>query len=146
MSFENSPFADNILARYEHWTTFLHPSQVYLGRSYIALNREGELDPYRDTTPAEKQGLDVAVNGIYVALAKLYRPDKLNYTNFANEWRHCHLHVIPRYQSTRKVNDQEFTDQNWGANYSPYGKDFTIKPETFIAIKAAIKKELGTFK
>ena len=144
MTVEFDEYEDNILARYEHWTSFLHPRQAYLGRNYIALNRTGYLDPYRDTTPAEKYELDVAVNGVYVALKKLYAPDKLDYTNFGNEWKHCHLHVIPRYKTSRDVNDEIFTDENWGRNYAPYNKDFTISPQTFEIIKQSIKSELMT--
>jgi diadenosine tetraphosphate (Ap4A) HIT family hydrolase len=138
-------YENNLLSSYEHWTTYLHPSQAYLGRSYIALNREGYLDPYRDTTKAEKYELDVAVNDIYVALMKLYKPDKFDYTNFGNEWKHCHLHVIPRYKTPREVNNEKFEDNNWGGNYSPYEKNSEISAQTFDIIKGAIKSELRTF-
>ena len=145
MAFKNDKYAENILARYEHWTTFLHPSQVYVGRSYIALNRDGDLDPYRDTTPVEKYELDVAINEIYAVIKKLYQPDKFDYTNFGNVWKHCHLHVIPRYETVRNVNGEEFTDKNWGKNYAPYDKKFSPSPETLELIKTAIKTELRAF-
>ncbi len=144
MAFDHDQYKENILARYEHWTTFLHVNQVYLGRSYIALNREGDLDPYRDTTPAEKYELDVAINGLWVAIKKLYRPDKFDYTNFGNVWKHCHLHVIPRYETARMVNGEEFRDGNWGSNYAPYDREFGPSPQTLEVIRSDIKKELRT--
>lgn len=88
----------------------------------------------------------MAVNDIYVALKKLWVPDRLNYTNFANEWPHCHLHVIPRYATPREVEgieEVEFTDENWGRNYSPYDKDFIIPDAAFNVIRQAIRDELG---
>lgn len=142
MAFDNDEYAENILARYEHWTTFLHPSQVYIGRSYIALNRDGDLDPYRDTTPVEKYELDVAINEICTVLKTLYQPDKFDYTNFGNVWKHCHLHVIPRYKTGQKVNGEQFSDSNWGRNYAPYDKTFSPSPETLDIIRFAIKTEL----
>lgn len=125
------------------WTTYLHHNQAYLGRSYIALNREGQLDPYTDTTPEERAELEVIIGGLQTALNDLYQPDLFNYANFRNTWPRCHWHVIPRYENLRELDGQTFTDNNWGRNYAPYDRDFQVSQELFSAIRHNISDKLA---
>ena len=120
MSNTTPAYEDNLLQRYDNWAVYLHENQTYLGRSYIALAREGEVDPFTDTTPAEQTEFLVVVSGLRTALSNLYQPDLVNYANLRNTWHHCHWHVIPRYSEGRTVQGQAFVDPNWGKNYAPY--------------------------
>ena len=119
------------LKTYEHWTVYLHYNQAYLGRCYIALNRDGSIDPYLETTREEKTELEIVIAEIHRALDTLYKPDIYNYANFRNTWSKCHWHVIPRYSITREIDGQVFNDNNWGKNYAPYDKNFTISEKLF---------------
>lgn len=141
MSWDGDAFEKNIVHEYEHWAVFLHESQTYLGRTYIALNRDGEVDPFTDTTVEEQEELFTIVGGLKKALDTLYRPDLLNYANLRNTWNHCHWHVIPRYETERNLYNEVFTDPNFGKNYAPYPKH-EISLELFRKIQYDLRDEL----
>lgn len=140
---EQINYEQNVLRQDRYWTTYLHHNQAYLGRSYIALNREGQLDPYTDTTPEERAELEVIIGGLQTALNDLYEPDLFNYANFRNTWPRCHWHVIPRYETPRELDGQVFLDNNWGRNYAPYDRDFQISENLFAAIQHDISNRLA---
>jgi diadenosine tetraphosphate (Ap4A) HIT family hydrolase len=119
------------LKAYRHWTVYLHHNQAYLGRCYIALNREGNIDPYLETTLEEKGELEVVITEIHKVLNELYQPDIYNYANFRNTWPRCHWHIIPRYNKNREIDGQVFNDDNWGKNYAPYNRKFMISEGVF---------------
>jgi diadenosine tetraphosphate (Ap4A) HIT family hydrolase len=133
----------NLLRQYENWAVYLHENQTYLGRSYIALARDGEVDPFTDTTTEEQSELIVVVAGLKTALNALYRPDLLNYANLRNTWNHCHWHVVPRYATGRTVMGHAFEDPNWGKNYAPY-PDARLPSEVYEKVKTDLVTELGT--
>lgn len=132
------------LKTYQYWTVYLHHSQVYLGRCYIALNRNGSIDPYLGTTFEEKTELGIIIAAIHRALDALYQPDIYNYANFRNTWPRCHWHVIPRYNKSREIDGQVFSDKNQGRNYAPYDKGFTISEELFNKILSDFSDKLTT--
>jgi diadenosine tetraphosphate (Ap4A) HIT family hydrolase len=131
----------DLLHQYENWDVYLHANQTYLGRTYIALARGGEVDPFTDITPEEQSELLVVVNVLKGALDRLYQPDLLNYANFRNTWRHCHWHVIPRYDSARIVLGQTFEDTNRGRNYAPY-PNLTLPIDVYDKIKTDLATKL----
>lgn len=129
MSSEQFDFEQYRLATYEHWGVFLHEDQSYLGRNYVALKRGGdneEMDPFLDTTTEERDEFLTIVSGISTVLDELYQPTRLNYTNLRNTWRHCHWHIVPRYEvpelGIREVEGYKFYDFNLGVNYTPTPK------------------------
>jgi len=128
---------------YTYWTLYVHNAQNYLGRCYIALNRQGALDPFRDTTRHEKEELETIILKVQRVLDKLYRPELYNYANFRNTWLHCHWHIIPRYKNPRFVEGYTFIDKNWGKNYAPYDRNFKIPDNLLKTIKENIKKEIN---
>jgi diadenosine tetraphosphate (Ap4A) HIT family hydrolase len=130
------------LKQYKYWTTYLHYNQAYLGRCYIALNRSGNLDPYTDTTAEERTELETVITETQAALDALYQPGLYNYANFRNTWPRCHWHVIPRYETHRTIDGQEFTDKNWGKNYAPYDRGFSVAEELFQKIQKDITQAL----
>lgn len=142
MSAETDPYHANLLRSYDNWDLYLHESQTYLGRSYIALKRDGEIDPFTDTTPDEQDELYFVVNSFKRTLDNLYQPDLLNYANLRNTWNHCHWHVIPRYQTPRIAHGQTFIDNNWGKNYAPYG-EIELSNSALNSIRADLRNELN---
>ncbi len=127
---------------YDNWSVYLHENQSYLGRSYIALNRDGEVDPFMQTTPEERSELLLVVSGLKAALDKLYQPNRLNYANLRNTWLHCHWHVIPRYQAERVIAGHQFDDPNWGGNYAP-AHERQIPEEVYEVIYTDMATELN---
>lgn len=128
----------NLLREYDHWAVYLHENQRYLGRTYIALAREGDIDPFTETTQSEQSELLTIVSGLRTVLHDLYQPVRLNYDNLRNAWHHCHWHVIPRYDAPRLIEGVEFIDENPGKNWSPYN-DFPI-PES---VQAKIRSDIA---
>lgn len=135
-------YEKHLLKEYGHWTVYLHYNQAYLGRNYIALNRQGNLDPYTDTTPQERAELELIITDLQSSISDLYQPELYNYANFRNTWPRCHWHVIPRYATPRTLNEQIFTDDNWGKNYAPYNRNFEITTELFEQIKSDMSQRL----
>lgn len=142
LPFEGDKFEANIVGRYAYWTVFLSPRHGYLGRCYIALNRDGMMDPYVDTTPEEYLELRTVKGAVTAAQRKLWTPDNIDYYKGQNEWFHTHVHVVPRYNSPRVVNGEKFVDANPGGNYSPYDRSFEIATATFEIIKQQMRDEL----
>ena len=133
----------DLLRQYENWDVYLHENQTYLGRTYVALRRDGEIDPFTETTPDEQSELLLVINGIKGALDTLYQPDLLNYANLRNTWQHCHWHVIPRYHTPRVVMGHTFIDPNWGKNYAPY-PEADLPPSVYEKVKTDLATELST--
>ena len=136
-------FTQYPIKSYKYWYVYLHKSQVYLGRCKIALKRQGELDPFLDTTPEEKAELHEIIVAIKAALDELYQPGLLNYANFRNTWHRCHWHVIPRYETEREFGGYKFIDSNWGKNYAPYDRGFKISEAVMQQIRSDIAQKLG---
>jgi diadenosine tetraphosphate (Ap4A) HIT family hydrolase len=136
MAWQGDAFERNLVGDFPLWGVFAHDQQSYLGRTYIALVREGDVDPVVDTTPEEREQLHIIKVGLHAVLAELYHPDRLNYAILGNEWPHLHEHVIPRYQTPREVGGVTFIDHNWGKNYTPYDEGFQIPEAVFDKIKA----------
>lgn len=141
MSEAGYDYEANLLRQYENWNVYLHESQTYLGRTYIALARDGEIDPFTDTTLDEQAELRDIVGAIKTALERLYQPDLLNYANLRNTWRHCHWHIIPRYSKSRVVLGHTFEDPNWGRNYAPYPAT-ALSEEVYEKVKLDLASEL----
>ena len=135
-------WSEYLLKKYTFWEVYLHDDQTYLGRCVVALNRDGNLDPFAETTVAERQELEAIMADLQRALMDLYRPDMFNYANLRNVWHHCHWHVIPRYKTTRKVQDQEFIDMNWGKNYTPH-EPSDLGRKVIMKIRDDLRSRLG---
>jgi diadenosine tetraphosphate (Ap4A) HIT family hydrolase len=127
-----------LIKEYDYWKIYLHENQCYLGRCYIWAKRHDALD-FFDMTQEEFREYTRTGNHLKAALKDLFNPDLLNYATFANEVRHLHTHVIPRYKSPRKFEGVNFSDKNWGKNYAPYDRDFIISEEVLVKIKNAVK-------
>ena len=68
------------------------------------------------------------------------QPDMpLNYASLGNIARHLHVHVIPRYKSSRFFDGITFTDQRWGQNYAPYDYSFKVPETTLFKICDALE-------
>ncbi len=135
-------WSEYLLKKYKFWEIYLHDDQTYLGRCVIALNRDGNLDPFAETTVDERQEFEVIMADLQKVLKTLYQPDMFNYANLRNVWHHCHWHVIPRYKTTREVLNQEFIDTNWGKNYTPR-ESLAIDQKVVMKIRDDLRLQLG---
>jgi len=129
------------IKEYKFWTLYLNEYQCYLGRVCLTANRPDAND-FIDTTKAEQEEFFQIGKAVNAALKKLFSPDLMNYAALGNNFRHLHVHIIPRYEKERIFNGIKFQDKRWGKNYAPYDREFTLKLEELDAIKQALVKAL----
>lgn len=127
--------------QFDKWKVYVHQSQCYLGRLYIAANREDDVDLF-DITGAEREEFFDVGKKVKKALNELFNPDRLNYVNLQNEWHHLHIHIIPRYSLLRTFDGINFVDDKWGKNYAPYNKDFKVQETTLFKLRDALREKL----
>ena len=82
--------------------TKLNPDQLFKGYSFVTLKWHAE-ELYQLTDKERKSFLD-DMSIVASALAKVLRPDKMNYELLGNGAPHMHWHIVPRYT----------TDPMWG--------------------------------
>jgi diadenosine tetraphosphate (Ap4A) HIT family hydrolase len=133
--------APNVLKEYSNWTLLLDPNQTYLGSTYAQLNREGELDPFQDTTTAERRELMVVMRGVHRCIDELWLPDSYNYSAYYSG-QHLEWHIKPRYQNPRALEGELFIDPYRGDGEAPYNREFYITASTFAVIRNEIVKRL----
>lgn len=126
---------------FEHWGLTLFENQYYLGRSIIFLKRHA-VDFFINITQEEHDEFCNITKMVRNSIKELYNPDLFNYATLGNEVDHLHWHIIPRYKSERKIDGIIFKDENWGKNYAPYNREFTVPDEIQIKIRDEIKSKL----
>ncbi|MGH7174820.1 MAG: HIT family protein [Minisyncoccia bacterium] len=139
-------YKDLILKEYPLWTLYLSEKQAYLGRAYAWLTRVGGMQRLSQISPEERTELLERVLPEYeAAIGQLFSPDHMNYSWLGNEFHvhggHGHMHLVPRYASTREFLGTTFTDERWGKNYAPTPETAYPK-ELILKIRDALKKNL----
>ncbi len=134
-------FKHLIIKRYKYWTVYLHGNQGYLGRMYVWLNREGDIDYFLGTMVAERVEFDQIARELWGALTTLFSPDRANWGALSNEAPHCHVHLVPRYLSDRAFAGLTFIDKDPKKNWLT-DKSLEFSLETLETIRAAIAEEL----
>ena len=130
-----------LIKNFDHWFVQLHEKQCYLGRLIIAAKREDDVD-FFEMSPDEREEFFDLGRKVKKALSDLFQPDRLNYANLQNIWNHLHVHVIPRYASSRTFDGIVFQDQRWGKNYAPYDSEFKVPESTQFKIRDSLKERL----
>lgn len=138
-------YVEWILKEYDNWTLLLNTNQRYLGRVYVWLAQEGEMQRFSDLTLDQYMELMVVIQDYEYAMAELWRPEHMNYAwlgNFFHEHGgHGHMHLIPRYQGPRVFQGTTFADGKWGKNYAP-SEPFEPTYDLLFQIRDAIKAKL----
>ncbi len=134
-------YAQYKIKDYVHWAVYLHESQYFLGRVYIWSKREGFVG-LRNATLEEWQELQLVLCETEKALSALWRPDLFNEASLGNLNAQCHIHIIPRYETKRVFEGEEFRDECWGKNYAPYNYDFKVDEEMLQKIRCTIIEQI----
>ncbi len=126
----------------------MHGNQSNLGRAVVWLLKEGRMQRLSHISRDEREELFSVIMPEYEkALERLWKPDYMNYSwlgnNFGSHEGHGHMHLIPRYESSRGFEDHIFTDERWSKNYSPSPHSDASK-EIVLNIKKAIQNEINS--
>ncbi|BDI29913.1 hypothetical protein CCAX7_19640 [Capsulimonas corticalis] len=101
----------------EYWTAAINQNQATLGRVFFALRRH-ETD-VAALSAEERDALWEIAGQFKRALASLFAPDHFNFMFLMNQDAHVHMHIYPRYASTREFAEQVFSDSHYGGHYDP---------------------------
>ncbi len=141
----DTEYVHQIIKEYTHWTLSIHDDQHFLGRCYVWLVREGEMQRLSQLTSDEVEELRVVLKEYEAAVGALWQPDHMNYSwlgNFFHEHGgHGHMHLVPRYKDARSFDGKEFIDGKWGQNFTPH-EPLKLKEEELLAIREAIQNAI----
>ncbi len=117
----------SILKHYPHWTLLLYEKPTpYLGRAVVWLAREGKMQRLSQLTPEELLEAQIIFDEYEAALARLWKPDHMNYMWLGNYFHehggHGHWHLLPRYRTPREFDGVTFDDKKWGDFPYPFEK------------------------
>ena len=137
----NNPFTgDPILCETPSWAVVLSWYQYHLGRLIIYAKAPAERVGHLNQ--AVQLELFALIGRLERALEHAFQPDLFNIACLRNEVRWMHWHLIPRYATPRELAGQQFVDERFGQNYTPYPK--AVAPVALrTAIAQAILDQLG---
>lgn len=132
------------LKEFKYWTLYLHPNQAYLGRTYLVSKRDGDLDLTDMSDKEAKEFLKIILK-VKTAVFKAFGADRMNFSQFGNDWHNLHVHIIPRYTNSpeRTFCGVRFIDIRPNGNYAPYNRDFTVPSSALTRIKRSIVQNLN---
>lgn len=112
-----------------------------LGRIYFWLKRDGHILP-DDQTRAEDRELKRLRKAFWQAIKQCFGAEHYNWAYLANEKkshnRHCHYHLVPRYETGQAFQGVVFRDVNQEGH--PEWKSEEMNPELAVAVGRAIKE------
>jgi diadenosine tetraphosphate (Ap4A) HIT family hydrolase len=124
-----------VLGETRYWRTALNTNQQLLGQAIIVLRRHEE--SVAAVTADEWIDLRSELIRMTTALDGAFQPDHYNYSFLQNQDRHVHLHVFPRYATTRWIGGAEFIDPDYPDHYRAPSPIRTVGPAAMGAIEAA---------
>lgn len=108
---EKFGYPNSVVADYDHWVVLLRPQQVTLGALVLVCKQA--VTSFGALSPAAGAELVAVAQDAEQALAAAYRHDKINYLMLMMIDPEVHLHVLPRYATTREFAAQQFSDVAW---------------------------------
>jgi diadenosine tetraphosphate (Ap4A) HIT family hydrolase len=105
-----------VLDESTYWRLILNREQDLLGASFLALRRHVESPT--ELRPDEWAELRGSIQAARDLLARAFQPDHFNFAFLGNVERHLHLHVLPRYASSRTAIGLTFTDPGYPGHYA----------------------------
>ncbi len=104
-------YPDSLVHEYDDWVVLLRPVQITVASLVLACKLDIEsMGQIPANTFAE---LATVTSDIETVLQKTFQYDKINYLLLMMVDKHVHFHVLPRYESTRSLNGEEFEDAFW---------------------------------
>ena len=133
-----TPSPESVVAESEHWMLAVNRNQNLLGKSMLVLRRPCEA--VVALSQPEWLALHHQLGRVTRALAHLFSPDQINYAFLMNVDAQVHMHVIPRYASTRTWAGELFDDPHWGGSFGHEQR--LLRPHVIERLAEDIRKAL----
>lgn len=117
------PFRESVIEERPSWTLAVNRNQDLLGKTMLVLRRR--CTAVIDIAPDEWALLREELRRLVPALDRLFHPDQFNFAFLMNVDAQIHLHVVPRYASSRRWQGRNFTDEHWG---EAFGREQRLLP------------------
>lgn len=127
---------------YKHWEVYLHENQCYIGRVFVLLKEDEEVEDFLAIEGEIRDEFFLIGKEVKKALKTLFKPDKMNYAALSNTSEKIHVHIVPRYKEAREFSGMTFNDVRWGKNYAPYERSFVLDESILFKIRDALKEAL----
>jgi len=123
----------------KYWDVFLHEDQTVPGRIYFWY--KGEVPNFLDVSKEAFIEFYKLGQKVKSSLIKTFNPSMFNYLALNNNTKHLHVHLIPRYSTTKEIFGLIFKDDNFGKSYKR-DPDFKASENVLFEIKDSIIKNL----
>lgn len=128
----------------KYWKVILSRDQQYLGKSFVTLKRHAE--SLSEIEPNEAAEFYEIVKTFEKTVNEAWSPTHFNWSCLMNNAAdpesedrfHVHWHAIPRYDSTRTIQDIEFIDQRWPAS-ARMMNELLVTDDTLILLRDTIR-------
>jgi diadenosine tetraphosphate (Ap4A) HIT family hydrolase len=127
----------SVLRETRSWRTALNVNQRLLGQAIVVLKRHEE--SVAALSDDEWRDLRTDVVWITAALDRAFRPDHYNYAFLQNQDRHVHLHVVPRYATTRRIAGVSFSDPDYPDHYRVPSPMRVVDPNLMATIESGLR-------
>ena len=104
-------YPDTLLGDYDHWVVLLRPQQVTIGSLVLAC--KGAVSSMADLAAEAYAELPKPTGDLQSALKAAFAYDKINYLLLMMVDPQVHFHVIPRYESSRRLAGHTYDDPFW---------------------------------
>jgi diadenosine tetraphosphate (Ap4A) HIT family hydrolase len=133
---------ETILERGMYWTVALNRNQNLLGKVMLVAIRPVE----QVALLQDEEWVDLhrQVRRVTAALVDVFQPDHFNYAFLQNVDRQVHLHVIPRYASSRAFAGVLFNDPDYPGHYSVPAASRALTQEQVVALAETIRRALNS--
>jgi diadenosine tetraphosphate (Ap4A) HIT family hydrolase len=131
---------ETLLERGRYWTAALNRNQNLLGKVMLVVNRPVE----QVILLQDEEWIDLhrQVRRLTAALIDVFHPEHFNYAFLQNVDRQVHLHVIPRYASSRNFAGEVFDDPDYPGHYAVPAASRALMMEHLVALAETIRRAL----
>jgi diadenosine tetraphosphate (Ap4A) HIT family hydrolase len=117
--FCNNEFEEFSIREYKNWDLQLfRDDQYYIGRSAIVFRNRHIVDLVNLNKNEYDELFTDVIPDLQKSLGKIFDPDLYNYSKIGNDCEHLHMHIVPRYKTSREFMGIKFEDEYWDQTYA----------------------------
>lgn len=104
-------YPESLIKEYNCWVVLIRDKQVTLGSLILAY--KGDCDSLSNVSREGYVELEIVIKEVEVTLKRVFHYDKINYLALMMIDKEVHMHIIPRYDSSRKFRSKLYFDSGW---------------------------------